>query len=63
MQKNKPTSQQLCRSCLSAVPTEDERRGCEWSRDLRPVPGWAAELVHKGSVGTTWSWSIRDCPK
>lgn len=53
--------QQLCWSCLHAVPSEITGRGCEWSRDLRPVPGWEAEMVNKGSMSLTWS--IRRCPK
>lgn len=51
---------QLCWGCENAVPTEDGRRGCEWSRDLRPVPGWTAKMVPNKLGGT---WSITECPK
>lgn len=61
MAKGEQRSQQLCWNCQNAVPTEDGRRGCEWSRDLRPVPGWTVELVHKAVMGLTWS--ITECPK
>lgn len=54
-------TQQLCWSCRNAVPSEVTGRGCEWSRDLRPVPGWEAEAVNKGAMGLTWS--IKKCPK
>ncbi len=53
--------QQLCWQCAHAVPTLDGRHGCEWSVDLRPVPGWTAEMVTKTSFGLTWS--ITACPK
>lgn len=53
--------QQLCWSCQNAVPSLDGRRGCEWSMDLRPVPGWTAEMVTKTSFGSTWR--ITACPK
>ena len=55
------TSQQLCWSCQNAVASEITGRGCEWSRDLRPVPGWTAEMIRKPGYGETWS--ITECPK
>ena len=59
--KGPTTKAQLCWSCQNAVPTEDGRRGCEWSRELRPVPGWTAKLVRKAVMGLTWS--VTQCPK
>lgn len=53
--------QQLCWSCRNAVPTEDGRRGCSWSREFRPVPGWTAELAAKTGFGLTWC--IIGCPE
>lgn len=62
MTTNRPASTaQLCWSCQNAVPTEDGRRGCEWSLDFRPVPGWTAERVGKSVIGKTWS--VKACPK
>lgn len=55
----KSISQQLCWSCRNAVPSATN--GCEWSEELRPVPGWDAQLVKKATFGVTWS--IRGCPK
>lgn len=52
---------QLCWSCQNAIPSENGQRGCEWSRELRPVPGWTAELVQKAVMGLTWS--VTQCPK
>lgn len=31
------------------------RRGCEWSEELRPVPGWDAELITKPGLGLLWA--------
>lgn len=59
--KGRTTKMQLCWSCRNAVATADERWGCEWSRELRPVPGWTAELVQKAVMGLTWS--VTRCPK
>ena len=53
--------QQLCWSCQNAVPSEDGRRGCAWSTELRPVPGWDAEMVAKPGFGYTWR--IFGCPQ
>ena len=51
---------QLCWSCQNAVPTEDGR-GCEWSREFQPVPGWTAEMTTKCGYGVTWC--VTECPK
>lgn len=31
-----------CWFCANAVPDADGERGCSWSREGRPVEGWAA---------------------
>lgn len=54
-------SQQPCWTCRNAVPSADGRHGCEWSEELRPVPGWDAELITKPGLGILWA--IRSCPK
>lgn len=59
--RGRTTQMQLCWSCQNAVATADGRRGCEWSRELRPVPGWTAKLVRKAVMGLTWS--VTQCPK
>lgn len=61
MPRGEQRSQQLCWTCQNAVSSETTGRGCEWSRDLRPVPGWTAEMTHKAVMGLTWS--ITECPK
>ena len=61
MPRGEIQSQQICWSCQNAVPSEDGKRGCEWSRDLRPVPGWEAEIKVKGTMGVMWH--ITSCPK
>lgn len=54
-------TQQLCWTCRNAVPSRRTGRGCEWSRGLKPVPGWVAEPIHKAVIGDTWL--VRACPK
>lgn len=60
MLKKCTPSVQLCWTCRNAVPNPETGQGCEWSRSLKPVPGWKATVSAK-AFGT--SWSIRKCPK
>ena len=32
----------ICWACANAVPDADGERGCSWSREGKPVEGWAA---------------------
>lgn len=32
----------ICWECRNAVPDEEGKRGCSWSRKLEPVEGWQA---------------------
>lgn len=58
-------STQLCWRCANAVPDETGMRGCSWSREFRPVPGWTAERViikplQRRSITT---YAISACPQ
>lgn len=48
----------LCEVCENAVPSKT--RGCEWSRNFEPVPGWeATQTVNNGIP----SFKVIACPK
>lgn len=48
----------LCEMCENAVPSKT--RGCEWSRDLEPVPGWDAMPTINNGIR---SFKVIACPK
>ena len=50
----------LCLECQNAVPSRT--RGCEWSREFKPVPGWTAEPTIKDG-GAYNSFHVHKCPK
>lgn len=58
-----------CWYCKHEVPARDKDgkyvRGCEWSINRRPVPGWTAkkQLYYKNSVRKMYTYRIDDCPK
>ena len=50
----------ICIDCINAVPTKDDKYGCKWSRELKPVKGWTAV---KTKLSNTWTWHITQCPE
>lgn len=50
----------LCFECQNSVPSRT--RGCEWSRNFQPVPGWNAEPTFKDN-GKIPSYHVITCPK
>lgn len=56
--------EQLCWTCIHAVPTLDGARGCSWSRYFEPVPGWTAKAVRRVDCGTAiQTYRIHKCPE
>jgi len=59
----------LCWGCQNSVPSADGVRGCEWSCERKPVPGWVAEEViiknreKRGKVSLTESYHVISCPR
>lgn len=57
----------LCWDCIHAVPkffNGEYIRGCEWSIDLEPVPGWTATKKPIKYCGkTSVSYHVVKCPK
>lgn len=56
-------NQTLCWTCKNAVPMlfgSDYVQGCEWSIDLKPVPGWKAK---KTVCDDRISYRVKTCPK
>lgn len=47
----------ICWACANAVP--DGKRGCPWSKDLEPVPGWVAKKKTGREFDT---WKVIECP-
>ena len=39
---NQDKALSLCWYCANAVPSRDGERGCSWSVEGNPVPGWKA---------------------
>lgn len=62
LEYKKPEGDSLCWCCANATPSETA--GCNWSRDLEPVPGWEAKKhrVNNGSKGVT-SYRVIRCPE
>ena len=51
-------SDQLCWLCKNACGK------CDWSKYLKPINGWTAELtIIKDSMGDFSSYKIHKCPK
>lgn len=48
--------QTLCWDCENSWTGD-----CEWSRHLKPVPGWEAEETKKQTIGKTYC--VIECPK
>lgn len=46
----------ICWDCDHSVPCLEERRGCRWSIEEKPVPGWEA-------IKTGTSYRVIRCPK
>lgn len=63
----------LCWSCKHAVPKLVDGvyiKGCEWSIDGQPVPGWTAEKYKRNLErytikyrGLGYSYHVIKCPK
>lgn len=58
MVKRFAPSKTICWDCKNAVP--DEKNGCSWSRELKPVDGWTAMPPRSGVKG---SYKVIKCPK
>ena len=53
----------LCWTCQNAVPIP-EGKGCNWSRNLKPVEGWEAKkTIKRPSEGRMESYCVRSCPE
>lgn len=57
----------LCWYCANAVPSRDGERGCPWSVQGNPVPGWKADrkiikCKNKKTVKMTETFFVRKCP-
>lgn len=51
-------NEQLCWRCKNACG------GCDWSKHLKPIGGWIAELITiKDSMGDFSSYKIHKCPE
>ena len=63
------TKPSICWKCKNAVP--DEKHGCSWSREFKPVEGWDAEpsvirnASHRKDVGPVDvdTYLVKACPK
>lgn len=55
----------LCENCANAVPSFDGSRGCSWSLDYVPVPGWEAERLEYKPIPskTVETYCITKCPE
>lgn len=51
----------LCWTCRNAAPCRAAGRGCEWSREFKPVPGWKARRQKRAVLGETYT--VYACPK
>lgn len=49
----------LCWGCAHAVPNPGKGRGCEWSKEFLPVPGWVASV----RASFPDSYLVKSCPK
>ena len=47
----------LCETCQNATG------GCNWSKNLTPVPGWTAELVKYQGAVVSRTYHITACPE
>lgn len=55
---------QLCWTCLHAVPSGDGQHGCSWSKKLEPVPDWVATPTRRVECGiVVHSYRIHACPQ
>ena len=58
----------LCWRCDNAVPDRDGERGCDWSREGKPVEGWKATRrdIRVGTTGggkKSESYRVKKCPQ
>ena len=52
----------ICFDCENAVP-DNKGRGCPWSKNFEPVPGWEAKRVYiVNATYITDSYEITKCP-
>lgn len=57
-------AQSLCWYCINSVPSKDGKRGCSWSRELKPVPGWEAEeMEHCKAYSQITAYKVKKCPE
>ena len=61
---NKMYPASLCWFCINSVPSKDGKRGCSWSRGLKPVPDWEAEkMEHCSAFLKATAYKVRECPE
>lgn len=64
---SKPMQSTICFNCKNSCPNPSKGIGCEWSRDLHPVPGWEAirKDIRPNIIGRTplVSYVVVSCPK
>ena len=57
----------ICFNCKNSCPNPIKGIGCEWSENLKPVPGWEAirEDIRPNIIGRTplVSYVVVSCPK
>ena len=54
----------LCWECAHAAPLVDGSRGCPWSEDIVPVPGWIADRrdISQNPEHSRESYFVHECP-
>lgn len=64
-------TESLCWKCANAVPSRDGKRGCSWSRNFEPVPGWQARktkisvtrfINRKNTYVKIGTYHVNKCP-
>ena len=62
--KRSRTQGTLCWECANAAPLVDGSRGCSWSEDFAPVPGWVAEprVIGRHLERGRDSYFVHECP-
>ena len=53
-----------CATCQNAVPKLDGSRGCNWSREFKPVEGWEATPSRRRTkCYEIDSYCVTSCPE